>query len=449
MPRLDEFVFAPDQEAERAYLLGLGMPGVSGQELEEQMEELAELARTAGAEVVGSDVQHLKAPNPLTCYGKGKVEELKTLKGDLNFTTMVSNEELAPRQQRNLEDALDMKVLDRTEVILDIFARHARTHEGRLQVEAAQLRHLLPRLTGGRKLSRLGGGIGTRGPGEQKLEVDRRRIRGRIQELKRDLEKVEKSRSLHRQARRRDGIPVVGVVGYTNAGKSTLMNAITQAGVLEADQVFATLDPTTRAARLPGGMRVLFTDTVGFIQKLPTDLVEAFKGTLEEVTEATVIVHVLDLRHPAMVDHFVATNEVLDELQAIDKPLLLALNKADLVDPATAAMIKRRGDWSPYQEVVVVSARTGEGMGSLLEAVERLTQEGMIRVELLLPYDQAGLESELRERGRVVQLDYEDAGISVTAEVSAGMAGRYARYQRPPVKAAPVRKASRATGRAG
>ncbi|HEV1998518.1 MAG TPA: GTPase HflX, partial [Candidatus Dormibacteraeota bacterium] len=218
MPRLDEFVFAPDQEAERVYLLGLGLPGVSGEEVEEQMEELAELARTAGAEVVGSDVQHLRAPNPLTCYGKGKVEELKELKSDLDFTTVISNEELFPRQQRNLEDALDMKVLDRTEVILDIFARHARTHEGRLQVEAAQLRHLLPRLTGGRKLSRLGGGIGTRGPGEQKLEIDRRRIRGRIGELRRDLEKVERSRTLHRSARRRDGVPVVGVVGYTNAG---------------------------------------------------------------------------------------------------------------------------------------------------------------------------------------------------------------------------------------
>ncbi|MEA2681801.1 MAG: GTPase [Chloroflexota bacterium] len=451
MPRLDEFVFAPDQESERVYLLGLGLPGVSGEELEEQMEELAELARTAGAEVVGSDVQHLRAPNPLTCYGKGKVEELKALKSDLDFTTVVSNEDLVPRQQRNLEDALDMKVLDRTEVILDIFARHARTHEGRLQVEAAQLRHLLPRLTGGRKLSRLGGGIGTRGPGEQKLEVDRRRIRGRIQELKRDLEKVEKSRSLHRQARRRDGIPVVGVVGYTNAGKSTLMNVLTQAGVLEADQVFATLDPTTRAARLPGGMRVLFTDTVGFIQKLPTDLVEAFKGTLEEVTEASVILHVLDIRHPAMLEHFLATNEVLEELRAMDKPLLLALNKADLLDPETTEMIKRRGDWAPYEEVVVVSARTGEGMESLLEAVDRLTQEGLVRIELLLPYEHAGLESELRERGRVLLLDYEDDGISITAEVSVGLAGRYARYRRPPAKpgGAPARKKARVTGRAG
>ena len=446
MPRLDEFVFAPDQEAERVYLLGLGLPGVTGEELEEQMEELAELARTAGAEVVGSDVQHLRAPNPLTCYGKGKVDELKSLKGDLDFTTVISNEDLVPRQQRNLEDALDMKVLDRTEVILDIFARHARTHEGRLQVEAAQLRHLLPRLTGGRKLSRLGGGIGTRGPGEQKLEVDRRRIRGRISELKKDLEKVERSRTLHRSARRRDGVPVVGVVGYTNAGKSTLMNAITRAGVLEADQVFATLDPTTRAANLPGGMKALFTDTVGFIQKLPTDLVEAFKGTLEEVTEASVILHVLDISHPAMAEHFRATNEVLDELQAMDKPLLLALNKSDLVEPTTAAMIKRRGDWSPYEEVVTISARTGEGIDSLLQAVERLTQAGMVRVELLVPYDHSGVEAELRERGRVLALEYEGEGISLVAEVPRYMVSRYGRFRRPEA-AAPSRK--RAKARAG
>ncbi|MFN2464274.1 MAG: GTPase HflX [Candidatus Dormibacteria bacterium] len=443
MPRLDEFVFAPDQEAERVYLLGLGLPGVSGDELEEQMEELAELARTAGAEVVGSDVQHLRAPNPLTCYGKGKVEELKALKSDLDFTTLVSNEDLAPRQQRHLEDALDMKVLDRTEVILDIFARHARTHEGRLQVEAAQLRHLLPRLSGGRKLSRLGGGIGTRGPGEQKLEVDRRRIRGRIQELGRDLDKVERSRSLHRQARQKDGIPVVGVVGYTNAGKSTLMNALTHAGVLEADQVFATLDPTTRTARLPGGMRVLFTDTVGFIQKLPTDLVDAFKSTLEEVTEASVIVHVLDIRHPAMAEHFTATNGVLEELQAIDKPLVLALNKADLLDPTTAAMVKRRGDWAPYDELVLVSAREGRGVDTLLAAVERQVQRGMVRVELVLPYEQSGLESELRERGQVLSVDYASEGIVVSAEVPEGLAGRFAAYRRvPPAvrrKRSPVR----------
>ena len=442
MPRLDEFVFAPDQEAERVYLLGLGLPGVTGEELEEQMEELAELARTAGAEVVGSDIQHLRAPNPLTCYGKGKVEELKALKADLDFTTLVSNEELAPRQQRHLEDALDMKVLDRTEVILDIFARHARTHEGRLQVEAAQLRHLLPRLTGGRKLSRLGGGIGTRGPGEQKLEVDRRRIRGRIQELGRDLDKVERSRSLHRQARQKDGVPVVGVVGYTNAGKSTLMNALTSAGVLEADQVFATLDPTTRAAHLAGGMRVLFTDTVGFIQKLPTDLVDAFKSTLEEVTEASVIIHVLDIRHPAMAEHFTATNEVLEELRAMDKPLVLALNKVDLLDPGTAAMIKRRGDWAPYEDVVLVSARTGEGIESLLAAVDRQVQKGMVRVDLLLPYEQSGLESDLRERGHILELDYRDEGISVIAEVPEGIAGRFAQYRRP--KAAARRSRAKA-----
>ncbi|MEA2645742.1 MAG: GTPase [Chloroflexota bacterium] len=430
MPRLDEFVFAPDQEAEKVYLLGLGLPGVSNEKLEEEMSELGELAVTAGAEVVGADVQHLDRPNPLTCYGKGKVEELKSLKSDLGFTTVVTNDDLAPRQQRNLEDILDMKVLDRTEVILDIFARHARSHEGRLQVEAAQLRHLLPRLAGGRKLSRLGGGIGTRGPGEQKLEVDRRRIRNRISELGRDLTKMQKSRRLHRQARVRNQVPVVAVVGYTNAGKSTLLNALTGAGVLEADQVFATLDPTTRAVDLPDGRKVLLTDTVGFIQKLPTDLVAAFKATLEEVTEANVLVHVLDASHPAMRAHFAATNEVLDQLEALDKPMVLALNKVDLLDPGTVAMMQRRGDWAPYDEVVPVSARTGKGMDRLLAAIERLTRDGLVQLDLLLPYDQAGLESEVLKRGRVLKREYLNEGTHLVAEVPSSDAPRFRDFVR-------------------
>ena len=430
MPRLDEFVFAPDQEVERVYLIGLGLPGVSNQKLEEEMSELGELAVTAGAEVVGADVQHLEKPNPLTCYGKGKVEELKGLKSGLGFTTVITNDDLAPRQQRNLEDALDMKVLDRTEVILDIFARHARSHEGRLQVEAAQLRHLLPRLAGGRKLSRLGGGIGTRGPGEQKLEVDRRRIRNRISELGRDIVKMQKSRRLHRRTRVRNQVPVVAVVGYTNAGKSTLLNALTGAGVLEADQVFATLDPTTRSVDLPDGRKVLLTDTVGFIQKLPTDLVAAFRGTLEEVTEANLLVHVLDASHPAMRAHFAATNEILDQLQALDKPMVLALNKVDLLDPGTVAMMQRRGDWAPYDEVVPVSARRGQGLDRLLEALERLSQEGLVRLDLLLPYDHAGLESEVLKRGRVLKREYLNEGTHLVAEVPASDASRFEAYSR-------------------
>ncbi|HXA42649.1 MAG TPA: GTPase HflX [Candidatus Solibacter sp.] len=432
MPGLDEFVFAPDQEPERVYLMGLGLPGVSGTKLEEQMAELAELAVTAGAEVVGSDVQHLERANPTTIFGKGKVDELKSLKGDLDFTTVITNDELAPRQQRNLEDAMNMKVLDRTELILDIFARHARSHEGRLQVEAAQLRHLLPRLAGGRNLSRLGGGIGTRGPGEQKLEVDRRRIRHRISQLKAEIAKLEKSRGLHRQARRRAEVPVVAVVGYTNSGKSTLMNALTGAGVLEADQLFATLDPTTRAVELPDGRRVLLTDTVGFIQKLPTDLVAAFRATLEEVTEADLILHVLDASHPAMRDHFDATNDVLDDLEAMDKPLVLAFNKCDLLDAGTVAMIRRRGDWSPYEEVVPISARTGLGLPGLLEAIERQTRLNLVELDLLVPYDHAGVESELRQHGRVLKLDYVEDGIRIAAEVPGNLAPRFAEFAKTP-----------------
>jgi GTP-binding protein HflX len=431
MPTLDEFVFAPETEAERAYLIGLGPPGVSGSELEEQMRELAELVRTAGAEVVGSDVQHLDPPNPATVYGKGKVNELKQLKGDLQFTTLVCNDQLSPRQQRNLEDVLNMKVLDRTEVILDIFARHAFTHEGRLQVEAAQLRHLLPRLAGGRNLSRLGGGIGTRGPGEQKLEVDRRRIRQRISELKRDITKLQTSRGLHRGARRRAAVSVVAVVGYTNAGKSTLMQALTGADLLVADQVFATLDPTTRGMELPDGRRVLLTDTVGFIQKLPTELVAAFRATLEEVTEAEVLLHVLDASHPAVRDHFEATNQILDQLQAMGKPLLLALNKRDAVDPGALERMLRVQDWAPYHEVVAISALTGEGLDSLRRALQRLTEGGLVRLDLMLPYADAGVEAEVRARGRVLSREYTESGVALVVEVPAEQTKRFSPYLSP------------------
>jgi GTP-binding protein HflX len=438
MPRMDEFVFAPETEVERAYLIGLGRPHVSADELEERMRELSELVDTAGAEVLGSDVQHLRQPNPSTCYGKGKVEELRRLRSDLAFTTLVSNEELSPRQQRNLEDALDMKVLDRTEIILDIFARHARTHEGRLQVEVAQLRHLLPRLAGGRNLSRLGGGIGTRGPGEQKLEVDRRRIRQRVGELGREIKKLENSRRLHRASRQRTETPVVAVVGYTNAGKSTLMNALTGAGVVVMDQVFATLDPTTRGLELPDGHKILMTDTVGFIQQLPTELVAAFHATLEEVTEADLILHVLDISHPAAHDHFEATNAILDQLEALDKPLLLALNKRDLLDRPVVDRLLRRGDWSPYSEVLPVSALRGTGLESLKQAIGRMTSGGLVRIELMVPYDHAGVEADVRSRGRVLELSYDPGGIRIAAEVPRSVAARFEPYQLPDRAAVPT-----------
>src|SRR5438445_3189983 len=431
MLRLGEFVFAPTTEREVAYLIGAQLPGRAPQPVEDQMLELTELVETAGAEVVGSDVQHLERPNPAFCYGKGKVQELRRLRGSFGFTTLVSNEDLTPRQQRNLEDALDMKVLDRREVILDIFARHARTHEGRLQVEAAQLHHLLPRLAGGRNLSRLGGGIGTRGPGEQKLEVDRRRIRQRIRELQRDIEKVRRARRLHRAARRRSSMPVVAIVGYTNAGKSTLLNALTGADAIVADQMFATLDPTTRAARLADGRQVLLTDTVGFIQKLPTELIAAFRATLEELTEADIVMHVLDISRPGMHERFTATNVVLDELQTLDKPLVLALNKRDLLPSSTVERLVRRGDWSPYEEAVAVSARTAQGLDSLRGALQRLTESGLVRLQLLLPYDRAGLESELRQRGRVLAREYVAEGIRLAVDVPEEESHRFQEFALP------------------
>jgi len=387
--------------------------------------------------VVGSDVQHLSAPDPRTCYGKGKVEELRRLRGDLAFTTLICNDALLPRQQRNLEDALDMKVLDRAEVILDIFARHARSHDGRLQVEAAQLRHLLPRLAGGRNLSRLGGGIGTRGPGEQKLEVDRRRIRARVNELGKEIKKLERSRRLHREARRQKAIPVVAVVGYTNAGKSTLMNALTDAGVLVADQVFATLDPTTRVTALPDRRKVLLTDTVGFMQELPTELVAAFRATLDEVTEADVVLHVLDISHQAAHEHFAATNAVLEQLDAMDKPLVLALNKRDLLDGGELDRIARRSNWSPYIEVVAVSALRKDRLDSLLHAIVRVTATDLVRMELVIPYEHAGaLESELHDKGRVLEKTPLDSGVRVVAELPRSAALRFNDYAVPAARAA-------------
>ena len=426
MPRVDEFVFAPDTEVERAFLMGLAPPRVDAEHLEEQMRELGELVATAGAEVVGSDVQHLDHPNPATCYGKGKVEELKNLRGSLQFTTLVSNDELSPRQQRNLEDALNMKVLDRAEVILDIFARHARTHEGRLQVEAAQLRHLLPRLAGGRNLSRLGGGIGTRGPGEQKLEVDRRRIRQRIGELGREIVKLEKSRRLHREGRARQELPVIALVGYTNAGKSTLFNALTGAGVTARDQLFATLDPTMRGLRLPSGRRAILSDTVGFISELPHELVAAFRATLEEVAAADVILHVRDAAHPesaAQREDVVAVLEDMVSDGTLDanwsSRTIEVMNKADLLG-GVAHVPARAG-------AVAVSAITGEGLEALEAAIDTRIAATMELADYDIPSEDGARLAWLYRHGEVI--DRHDANSAVHVRVRLLPADR-ARFER-------------------
>lgn len=349
----------------------------------ESLDELAELARTAGAVVVGRTSQHLRHPNPATYIGKGKLEEVIEGVRESGANVVIFDDELSPSQQRNLENALGVKVIDRTALILDIFATRARTKEGRLQVELAQLQYLVPRLRGQwQHLERMEGAIGTRGPGETQLETDRRLIGRRIAKIKADLEAVRTQRSLYRRRRERAGIPIVALVGYTNAGKSTLMRALSGADVLAEDKLFATLDPVTRRVRLPGGGPALLTDTVGFIQKLPHDLVAAFRATLEELEEADVLLHVLDIAHPSAYEHAQTVERTLEELHVATKARLIALNKIDCLvdangDPVRSleearALLQAAGPVPP--NVVLVSATKGWGLDRLLAEVERILE---------------------------------------------------------------------------
>ena len=378
------------------------------------MKELADLARTAGAEVVGSDVQKRSEVDPAHFIGMGKVEELRDMKLEGEFDLVICNDDLSPRQQRNLELQIKIRVLDRTEIILQIFAQHARTHEGRLQVEAARLHHLLPRLIGAyaydRQVGGRRGGVGARGGfGEQQIEVERRRIRRRIRDLDREIEQVRTQRHQQRTGRRRAELETAAIVGYTNAGKSTLLNALTGAGVRAEQQLFATLDPTTRKLELPAGRGLLLTDTVGFIQKLPTDLVAAFRATLEEVTEADVIVQVLDLSSPAVDEQAETVEEVLADLGAADKPRVVVLNKVDLLGPASrrravGALSER------YPRAVPISATRRTGFDDLLAALDQASRGDAVPVEILVPYGREGVLAELRKVGGVERTEYVDGG---------------------------------------
>jgi len=341
---------------------------------EASLEELALLADTAGAEVVGTTVQRLETPNPATYIGKGKVQEVASQRAPTEYSTVIFDDELSPSQQRNLEKELEVKVLDRTALILDIFAQHARTREGRLQVELAQHEYILPRLRGQwGHLERLEGRIGTRGPGETQLETDRRLIRNKISALKRQIEQVRKQRALHRRERARKGVPVVSLVGYTNAGKSTLMHALSGADVLVEDRLFATLDPVTRRIYLPSGGGVLLTDTVGFIQKLPTQLVAAFRATLEEMEEATLLLHVIDITHPDAEQQARTVEETLAGLGLTERPRLTVLNKVDLMGLEDGRR-KVEEEMTPVPEwaadAIVVSAGKRWGLDGLRERIE-------------------------------------------------------------------------------
>ena len=378
------------------------------------MAELADLTRTAGAEVVGTDVQRRAAVDPAHFIGMGKVEELRDLKLEGAFDLVICNDDLSPRQQRNLELELKTRVLDRTEVILEIFAQHARTHEGRLQVEAARLHHLLPRLIGAyaydRQVGGRRGGVGARGGfGEQQIEVERRRIRKRMRDLEREIEQVRSQRHQQRTGRRRAELETAAIVGYTNAGKSTLLNALTGSRVQAEHRLFATLDPTTRRLDLPTGRGLLLTDTVGFIQKLPTDLVAAFRATLEEVTEADVIIQVLDASSPTAAEQAETVEEVLRDLDAATKPRVVALNKVDLLGPAA----RRRAVGAisgRYPGAVAISALSRSGFPALLEAIDAASRGEVVKVEILVPYGQEGVLAELRRIGGVDRTEYVEGG---------------------------------------
>ena len=379
---------------------------------EESVEELRELVKTAGAETVGVVIQNRENIHPGTYLGKGKIQELKEMVWESGATGVVCDDELSPAQLKNLEDALATKVMDRTMIILDIFAARAKTREGKIQVELAQLRYRAVRLVGLRNsLSRLGGGIGTRGPGETKLEVDRRRIHERISQLKSELQDVERHRDVVRKQREQSGTLTAAIVGYTNAGKSTLLNKLTGAGILAEDKLFATLDPTTRALTLPGGEKVLLTDTVGFIRKLPHHLVEAFKSTLEEARYCDVILHVVDCSNPQMDMQMHVVYETLRRLDIKDKEIITVFNKVDRPDADTAC----RDMSADYK--VKLSAKTGEGIEELLDLFAIILRNRRIYFEKVFAYRDAGRIQTIRKSGQLLSEEYQDDGIHVKAYV--------------------------------
>jgi len=407
---------------QRALLVGCAVGTRSLEEAEASLAELALLVDTAGAEAVDATLQRRDAPDPATFIGKGKAAELRDLAEALDIDIVVFDDELSPAQQRNLEALFSCDVVDRVALILDIFAQHARSGEGMVQVELAQLRYRLPRLRGkGTELSRLGGGIGTRGPGETQLEVDRRRILRRVSKLERDLAQLGRTRATQRKARTRHRTPTVALVGYTNAGKSTVLNRLTEADVMVEDRLFSTVDPTTRKLRLPGGETVLLTDTVGFVRKLPHQLVEAFRSTLEEVTEADLALHIVDASAPDTERQVDAVREVLREIGGDEVPEQIVLNKLDAADPDALAHLRRM-----FPDALVVSARTGEGIDELRAGIgERLRALDPV-IELMVPYDRGDVLASLHRDGEVLVEVHGEGGTRVRARIS--QASRYEEF---------------------
>lgn len=402
---------------ERVILVGVSEQ--DGDDAEDSLAELAELVKTAGASVVGTLIQKRELIHPGTYVGTGKVAEIAELLEHTGATGIVCDDELSPAQLKNLETMLNTKVMDRTLIILDIFAARATTSEGKIQVELAQLKYRLSRLTGlGRSMSRLGGGIGTRGPGEKKLEIDRRLINDRIAQLNRELKEVVKHREIARAKRERNAVPVVAIVGYTNAGKSTLLNHLTDAEVLEEDKLFATLDPTTRMLELEGHQQVLLTDTVGFIRKLPHHLIEAFKSTLEEAKYADYIIHVVDASNPQRDKQMYIVYETLDHLGVKNKKILTLFNKIDI-----------RTDDDPLQDfradhVLQISAAENAGLDAVKDVLQEMLREDKIYIERVIPYAQAGVLQLVRNKGELVSEEYVPEGISIRAYVPMEVYGK-------------------------
>lgn len=430
-----------NSEREKAFLVGADVrssrPLLS---LEDSLQELSLLADTAGMEVVGQATQHLQRIDPNTFIGPGKVEEVKEAVEATNAQVVIFDDELSPRHLRELEKAVgeEVRVLDRSALILDIFAQHAHTREGALQVELAQYEYRLPRLTrqwthlarqaGGGAVRGGSGGVGLRGPGETQLEVDRREIRRRITKLKEDLERVRQQRSQHRQQRTRAGVPVVSLVGYTNAGKSTLLKALTNADVYIADQLFATLDPLSRRVELPSGRNIIVTDTVGFIQKLPTTLIAAFRATLEEVAEADLLLHVVDTSHLNVIQQIETVEDTLAEIEVPPVPRILVWNK---LDQWGSQPLPQRPDGEPYAAEVKVSALKGQGIADLLGVVEATLASYASRVRLLLPYQRGDLVSTLHDSATIVSQEHTEEGVLLTVQLPPSLFERFKQYQVP------------------
>ncbi len=407
---MENSTFETAEKEERLILVAVATS--DGDDTVQSLDELEELGQTAGAVTVAKVVQNREKVHPGTYIGKGKIEEVRRLVLSTNADTVVCDDELSPAQNHNLEEALNVKVIDRTVLILDIFAKRASTSEGKLQVELAQLRYRLSHLTGERSnLSRLGGGIGTRGPGEQKLEMDRRIIKQRITQVRKELVQVKHTRELTRKKRQENPVPVVAITGYTNAGKSTLLNKLTGAGVLSENKLFATLDPVTRKYEFENGGEMLFTDTVGFIRKLPHHLVQAFRGTLEEAKYADIILHVADCSNPDMDAQMFTVYETLDKLGIGDKKIITAFNKIDL-ENSGAVFKDLRAD-----KTVMISARNGTGLEELLEVLKEAAKEGKRIVEKTFSYNEAAKVNEIHKTGQIIEEEYRNEGIYIKAQV--------------------------------